>query len=415
MNKYIFNIALAVLTLIFFGACSDDDGRGANGGAPLVRYIRPCDAAVSDSLLTSAYLGDRIAIIGEHLGGVNAIYFNDQKVKLNPNFVTDNAIIVSIPSGIPGEKQDLIKLYTNNDSCYYSFETKVPVPSVKSMTCEYVAEGDIAYIQGLYFVNEDANPLKVTFTGDVDGEIVSHDVNNIAVKVPAGAQPGPVRVTSVYGTGESSLNFRDNRNIILDFDTLFPDGGYNHGWHAGAGYGTEEGISGQYLIFKGKMSDDTWDDSNFGYERWTYRTTDPDFFNAGTLDKYVLKFEVNILDVWSAAAFQIIFTGADEVWLNWQEGGATGGNPNNAYMSDATYPRALWMPWTATGSYTTNGWTTVTIPMSDFKYNGDGAEVGVKAAGHYSGITLFVGKGGVAGTECTPTFYIDNVRVVEAE
>ena len=155
------------------------------------------------------------------------------------------------------------------------------------MTCEYVAEGDIAYIQGLYFVNEDANPLKVTFTGDVDGEIVSHDVNNIAVKVPAGAQPGPVRVTSVYGTGESSLNFRDNRNIILDFDTLFPDGGYNHGWHAGAGYGTEEGISGQYLIFKGKMSDDTWDDSNFGYERWTYRTPDSDFFNAGTLDKYL--------------------------------------------------------------------------------------------------------------------------------
>ena len=182
-----------------------------------MRYIRPCDAAVSDSLLTSAYLGDRIAIIGEHLGGVNAIYFNDQKVKLNPNFVTDNAIIVSIPSGIPGEKQDLIKLYTNNDSCYYSFETKVPVPSVKSMTCEYVAEGDIAYIQGLYFVNEDANPLKVTFTGDVDGEIVSHDVNNIAVKVPAGAQPGPVRVTSVYGTGGMTVTLVMNagRTVLL--------------------------------------------------------------------------------------------------------------------------------------------------------------------------------------------------------
>lgn len=93
-------------------------------------------------------MGDKIAIIGEHLAGVNKIYFNDQKVKLNPNFVTDNAIILTIPSGIPDEKQDLIKLYTANDSCYYTFETKVPVPTINSMTCEYIKEGILPIFKG---------------------------------------------------------------------------------------------------------------------------------------------------------------------------------------------------------------------------------------------------------------------------
>lgn len=419
MKKYILNIAIVLLGLTALSSCSDDDDKGGSGGGtPVVRYVRPCDASISDSLLTSGYLGAQIAIIGENLSGVNAVYFNDQKAKLNPNFVTSSTIIVNIPSGIPAEKQDLIKLYTNNDSCYYSFETLVPAPTPKSMTCEYVDDGGIAYIQGLYFIHEDANPLTVTFEGGLNGEIVSYDINNIAVKVPEGAQPGPVKVTSVYGTAESPFYFRDNRNIILDFDTKFADGGYNHGWHAGSGYGTEGALTGcgQYLIFTGDMDDDTWDDSKFAYERWTYRTTDPDFFDSNNLDDYVLKFEVNIPDVWSAAALQVIFSGADEVWMNWQDGGSTGGNPNNAYVSDSNFPRALWIPWADTGSYKTEGWITVTIPMSDFKYSLDGTNLNkVNPVGHYSGITLFVNGGGVTGTPCTPTFHIDNVRVVEAE
>ncbi|MDR0833946.1 MAG: glycan-binding surface protein [Candidatus Symbiothrix sp.] len=416
MRRYIFNIVSVALALVALSACSNDSDGGGTGGTPEVRYVRPCDADASDSLLTSGYLGNQIVLIGEHLAGVNQIYFNDQKAKLNPNFITDNAIIVTIPQGIPGEKQDLIKLYTTNDSCYYTFETKVPAPTVNSMTCEYVLAGDIAYIQGLYFVDDEGTPLKVTFSNGAEAEIVTQDLNNLAVKVPAGAQSGPVTVTSVYGATESSFWFRDNRNIILDFNSdNYPDYGYYFGWTGGAGVGTDGAINGNYLILGdgAALDDETWNDGKFGYQRWSYRQTDPDFFNAGALDKYVLKFEVNVQG-WSSSALQVIFTGAEEVWMNWQED-SSGGNPNNAYMSDKTYPRALWIPWSATGSFSTDGWITVTIPLTDFKYNNEGADVGMKAAGHYSGITLFVNGGGVKGTPCTPTFHIDNVRVVSAQ
>ncbi|KAA6300683.1 MAG: hypothetical protein EZS26_003171 [Candidatus Ordinivivax streblomastigis] len=419
MRRYILNIAIATLTIVSFDGCDkDDEESGSNGGIPVVRYVRPCDETVSDSLLLSAYLGDKIAIIGEHLAGVNKIYFNDQKVKLNPNFVTDNAIILTIPSGIPDEKQDLIKLYTANDSCYYTFETKVPVPTINSMTCEYIKEGDITYIQGLYFVNDDATPLKVTFSGGVEAEIVEQDLNNLAVRVPVGAEVGPVTVTSVYGTTKSSFWYRDDRNIILNFnDDDFPDYGYFFGWHGGKGTSTENGVNGPYLIFSGSMDDETWDDGSFGYERWTYLPTDPDFFDAGKVENYVLKFEVNVLDTWSAAALQVIFTGADDVMLNWQNGnGLTfAWESANSYLSDETWPRMLWNPWAATGSFKTNGWITVTIPMTDCKYNGKGAAAAIKGAGHYSGITLFVQGGGVKGAACTPTFHIDNVRIVPAK
>ena len=98
MKKYCYHILLSVLAFAALASCSEDDGLSGskNGGAPVVKYIRPCDAAASDSLLVRAYLGSRIAIIGENLGGVNKIYFNDQKAALNPNFVTDNAIIVCV-------------------------------------------------------------------------------------------------------------------------------------------------------------------------------------------------------------------------------------------------------------------------------------------------------------------------------
>ncbi|MDR0575576.1 MAG: glycan-binding surface protein [Tannerella sp.] len=423
MKNIICKITFALLAISILFACEDKDD-GDTGGKPVVRYVRPCDAAVSDSLLTSAYLGNEIAIIGENLAGVNAIFFNDQKAKLNPQFVTNTSIIVTIPNRIPNVKQDIIKLCTRTDTLIYpGFETKVPAPTVNSMTCEFVEDGDIAYIQGLYFVNDGGSPLKVYFVDDVEGEIMSSDLNNIAVKVPVGAQTGPVTVESVYGKTESTLWFRDNRNIILDFNNgHYPDYDYFFGWHGGSGVSTDNGINGNYLILGdgSEMADDTWNDSKFGFEAWTYLASDPDFFDVSKLNDYVCKFEANVTTPWSAAALQIIFTGADEVMLNWQNGNGLTYNAKysgaNGYVSDETFPRGLWQPWTTSAdkSFKTDGWITITVPMNEFVYNASGSKLSApNAAGHYSGITLFLNGGGVKGTPCNPVIWIDNVRIVK--
>ena len=254
------------------------------------------------------------------------------------------------------------------------------------MTCEYVADGDIAYVQGMYFVSEDENPIEIEFQGGLKGEVLTSDVNNITVRVPEGAQPGPLTVTSVYGSGTSALHFRDQR-IILDFDTQFPDGGWHHGWHKASGVDSENGINGQYLVMAGEVTEDaSTSDDKFCYDAWSYRENTPDVFDSSNLAEYVMKFEVNVLEPWSAAALQIIFSGPGEAWMNWQET-SNGGNPSEDFKWSKSYPRALWIPWetTESGCYTTNGWITVTISTTDFKYNCEGTTLGRNGPGHYSG------------------------------
>jgi len=121
------------------------------------------------------------------------------------------------------------------------------------------------------------------------------------------------------------------------------------------------------------------------------------------LDNLVFKFEINILTPWSCKAMQIVFT-------SWDTQGT------NSYYGDASYPRGLWMPWTATGSYQTDGWITVSIPMSNFKYAGDGKGLDKpNGAGFYGGLSMFVWHGGILGTACSTEMWIDNIRVVPVE
>jgi hypothetical protein len=415
--KKILNITFVALLALCMASCAEDTNKQATGGTPVVQYVRALSATLPDNLVESEYLGARLAIIGTGLAGVNKVMFNDVQAILNPAYVTENSIIVSIPTAIPGIKEDKIRLYTSEALCEYAFEVKVPAPAVAAMDCEWKAEGETATITGQYFVNDDATPLTVTFTGGVAAEIKSSTVNSITLTVPNGAQEGPVTVTSVYGASKSAFWYKDSRNIILNFNADdYPDYGYYFGWHGGTGISDENGINGTYLTFGGSMDDETWDDGKFGFEVWTYLPTDPDFFDASKPDNYALKFEVRVPDAWSAAALQVIFTGADDVMLNWQNGNGLTFNSKwgaaNGYLADDTWPRGLWNPWASTGTYQNSEWATVTIPMSDFKYNKNGAAVTPNGAGHFSGITLFVNGGGVKGTPCTPTIHIDNVRIV---
>lgn len=425
MKKYIYKISILLFTIGVLFSCEDSPSRfdGYDGGTPVVRYVRPCDVAASDSLLASAFLGSQVAIIGDQLAGVNAIYFNDQKAILNPEYVTNKSIIVTVPNGIPSVKEDIIKLCTKKDTIIYNFETKVPSPTVNSMDCEYVGDGKTAIINGLYFVNDGAKPLEVYFSNNLKAEILSSNLNKITVKVPSGAQPGPVTVKSVYGTTVSTLWFRDNRNIIANFNpNNYPDYFYYFGWHGASGVSDADGINGYYLKINGdakELKDDSWDDGFLSWEKWTYLPTDPDFFDASKAAKYVCKFEVKVIGTWSSKALQFIFTGASDVMLNWQNGNGLTYNSKygsaNGYVTDSDFPRALWQPWTTTADKTfkSNDWMTVTIPMTDFVYNANGGKLAsALGSGHYSGLTIFLNGGGVKGTSCNTTMYIDNVRIV---
>jgi hypothetical protein len=69
--------------------------------------------------------------------------------------------------------------------------------------------------------------------------------------------------------------------------------------------------------------------------------------------------------------------------------------------------------WKETGTYQTDGWITVTFPLSDFNYTFNGANCSNKLSdAMLRGVTFYVWNGGVAGKDCNPHICIDNIRVV---
>lgn len=396
-------LILGLLVCLGFSACEQyPDEFKKSSGSPEISYLCLPDIASADSLIDGAYLKSTICIVGKNLKSVHKIFFNDQEAILNTSFITDNTLLVTIPGDIPETVTNKMYLIDYKENTLaYPFNVKVPAPIVSAMKCEYVADGDVAVITGNYFIDDPNVPLTITMPGDVPvQEILSIDMNRIEFVVPQGSKDGYVNVKSIYGTSRSKFQFRDERGIILDWDNLNASGG----WRPGTIEESDESISGKYVKLHGNelpgdLSD--WSEDDYSFNLWGTANGRPegDFFDATNLSSMQLKFEVNVRTPWSANALQIIFT----PW------GTTG---TNGYIADGTTPRALWIPWANIGSYQTDGWVTVTIPMTDFKYNHEGKPLDPATPGNYGGLTMFVYGGGIIGTPCTPVLWIDNIRVV---
>ena len=111
MKKTIIKIAFyaaAVLTLgVSMVACKDEPDKFVLAdGIPTVYYVRPMKATAADSLLTSAYMGSGICIVGDNLRSVYKLMFNDQTAVLNNSYITDHTLLVEVPN----EKFQLYRL-----------------------------------------------------------------------------------------------------------------------------------------------------------------------------------------------------------------------------------------------------------------------------------------------------------------
>lgn len=406
----IVSAALVLSAVVLLPSCNDNpDAYVVTDGIPTVNYIRVPDVLSSDSLITHAFMGKTIALVGENLTSVKEVWFNDQKAVLNTSLITSNALIAIVPNTIPGNVTNKIYLINkNSDTVKVDFGVDVPAPLLLSADCEYVADGGEFTINGNYFLPVDGSDApEVIFTPNIPAtEIVSYDINKITVKVPVGAGVGPVSVKSRYGTTRSkSFYFRDNRGIILDWDNTNANGG----WRSGViGNSNPAGITGNYVRFKGNMTADpsaTWNEDAFSFNLWGTSNGRPqgDLFDIEPANA-VLKFEVNVVSAWKSGSLQMIFT----PW---------GTSGTNSYLADGSTPRGLWTPWKATGSFQTNGWITVTLPIKNFKFSHTGAELKLADKGNFGGLTFFLWNGGedAKGADCSPEICIDNIRVVPAE
>ena len=334
INRSILFFLFAITAVLAFSSCEKDN---SNDGAPSIQYVRVTNPESSDSLLVGASQGSLIAIVGQNLGGAQRMWFNNREASLNPTYITNTTILVNVPSLIPTEITNKLKIYfSNGDSLLYDFEVQISEPAVSNMLSEYVNTGEVATIRGDYFYA----PLTVTFTGGVEGTLVSVEDKIIEVRVPDGAQPGPVTVKTNFGETVSDFWFRDNRNIFISSDPF--TGWWNSSYvvePSAVGADDPVSINGNYIRFKKPIGAWSWNEVAGGpaSAMGAISKNVPDAAILKPSD-FNLKFEVNTIKPYTNNTLKI------NVGLLAED--------NNGYQ---------WMP-----PYDTKGqWQTVVIPFED--------------------------------------------------
>lgn len=410
-------IYLFIVPMILAGALlssCDDDEKLENGGEPVIYYVRVTSAESSDSLVSSAFLGNLVAVMGDNLGAARRLYFNDKEAILTPTFITNTSILVRVPNDAPVDISNKIKVvFRDGSELVYDFIVSIPPPEIGSMDLEYVADGETAYINGLYFF--DVTPVKVEFSngagGFIPAEVVSTTERRLEVIVPDGAGSGPVKVKTNFGTVESILHFRDQRNLILNYDEAgkTPTGS----WRTGKFVEDENSLDGKYVMFQGVYNNDErtegpGGESTYESQFWAQVAGRPEGnMLPGEPSDYVLKFETKIVE-WYGSHLNFCFSTWDH------------NNSNQELWSNNLNARAIWGPWEAAGANidTDGKWYTVTIPMTEFKWG-----MGTNDAGEVEYTDLKFNKA-VTGSlslwvlsapqaDASPfEFYIDNIRIV---
>jgi len=354
-------------------------------GTPSISYIRVTNPASSDSLLSIAGQGKMVVIIGQNLGSVKSVWFNDQPGQLVPTFITNTSVFTVVPTQIPSVITDKMKMvFADGSSIDYDFSVDINKPTIDHVRSEYVNAGDSLFIYGNYFYK----PLIVSLTGGAQAEIlsVSSDSKSIIAKMPTGVQPGPLTVTSNFGITVSNFWMQDNRNMIASFDIPL-----TNVWQ-GPNYiiSSDQNISAINAKFlrvnKGQLPAYPFLEVYGGPKESDVAHETKNILQEATANAagYSLKFEVNTLASLTGASMRVYLGDADN--------GSLDAKRQSIYY--------IWQP-----NLNTHGiWETITIPWSD-----------VYAANKFfafnsSGYAMFIYFHGP--NPAIHNLAIDNIRVV---
>ncbi len=318
-------------------SCDDDS---SSGKTPVVRYVRSTDPTYADKLLTEVSMGSTIAIIGENLGDVRQIDFNDQSAKLNPTLITNTSIIVTVPSTMPEEITGKMYLTTKGGkSCEYDFNVIIPSPVASSISCEWATEGSEVTIYGNYFFPDEDGNMEVVFPGNAVAEVTSVTNTEIDCIVPSGATiEGNISVTSAYGTSKSTFTWRNSEGIFIDFEET------SWNWWGYGNFASDGGIDGQYTYLQGSVSSWGWP----GGELWIlyFNNAGEPLVDEGEVSDYALCFEYYCVQ-WDCVPMIMLFF-----------------DDSNNVGVDGDYAQYHWKLYE--DGFTPETWTTISIPLTDF-------------------------------------------------
>lgn len=341
--KKIFTILAACLAVTSSLVSCQEDLSKAD---PHVRYIRPCDPERGDQMLVEVSMGSTVAIIGEGLGDVCRIWFNDRQAQLNPTLITPTSIIVTVPSTMPEEFTNVMTLETSSGKrTTYPVTVVIPAPSISWIECLYAAEGSELKIHGNYFFPmEETGTVKVTFPGNLEAEVRSVTPELITCIVPDGASQvsGAITFESEYGKSRSTEIWRTTEGLFETFESET-----NLPWSK-ARLETEGGCSGMYHHQETVFNAGQWVDEQLIWSN----PENTSLITEETVDDYAFSFEFCGRDM-EGYAIKMGFL------KEWPDGQI------KSDFSNLTGAYYFFDPGLA-DEYEEDKWYTVTIPLEEF-------------------------------------------------
>ena len=395
--KYIWLTAI-VLMSAGFSSCNDDDeyfDDKYQGRKIVVEkvYLEDVKSSVPDREVSFARLGQMIRLEGQGFMGMKKVYINGYETYFNRAYVSDKSMLITLNSKTPITEADeavrnTIRLVKNDTETVYEFEVRAAFPSITSVSNTLPSAGQKVTVYGssLHETSLITLPGGVQVTEDIENDPKGEWYSFV---MPSGVtEAGCIQSDGANGKAQSPDYFNNRNCMILDFDgngvqgfwgssNKDDDGNIKPGVSMiydtdlvddplAAGYGKVCQIIPQRLLNEGGISSakpratEVWTTGNkHETEDWTRMTP---FIPAETpLTDVALQFEVYIPNPWAATG-QIVITLVNNVTFSGYNGDERNSN---------TY---FFIPWLTTDEagvpvstpFFTKGWTTVTIPLSEF-------------------------------------------------
>lgn len=447
--KYIWIMCLA-MTASVFTACSDDDAQSTPMTISKVYLETAGSSATHPSReVDFARLGQLLRIEGSGFSGLKKIYVNGYDTYFNNALMTDNNVWVALNSKTPVDKADpevrnTIRFVKDNTETVYQFTIRAAAPSIASISNTLPQAGELVTVQGanLQEITQITLPGGLLLTSGIESD---EDGEWFTFTMPAGVtEGGSIQAVGANGTAISPAYFNFTSCIILDFDGNGTQGYWS--WSEnGSMINDEDLVDDPLNSGRGKVcqlipqriidaggavvktrNSEVWTAGNGNdADDWThwFNVIDP----STPLSELAFQFDIYVPQEWEGTG-QIQVTAQNNISFN-------------GYGSDetksSTTKTTVWIPWLnddgSTTPFKTDGWQTVTIPLSQFSKYANEIEDGqtptfqeiaddrnaAEANSSYKNFGVgFVNSDIIyKGTEypgsiCSLLIYVDNFRIV---
>ena len=302
----------------------------------LLSLVKPEVSSISP---LPAQFGQEITITGTNLDLVAAVLFAGD-VSQDVNMATTDMLTVTVPIGALSGPVAMVMHNGEAEASAIDFEVALSTNAVITDIPSLVSIGELISIVG-----ENLDELnEVIFPGEVPATMFGQKTATlIEVFVPEGTSTGLGNIKFITFSGEEFFSPEINIqgvDVVVDPDLVFFNfDGLDLWWGDTGGIENDPSLS---------LDGSNYYRANADLSGWTgffWRNGGDNFPGAtigSNVSNYVLKFDINVLEPMTGGI------------LHWRLKGSEG---------DFWY---RWEPWAATGSFSTNGWITVTVPLTDF-------------------------------------------------